>query len=235
VSLSVSTPTQPPSHTDGTTLGRYRGTVTLPRIAAGDRDALAAALAAVWEPIEPGNASTGSCVASARVGVEVLRRLGLNAQAVSCGVSVMNLEAARLHAAGIPLAQWPESAWSVGVAASAGTSWDAHVVVQWDAGGNRGLVDLDLGRYARPQYNLHPKSVAVRYPSRRATDVSFIIAGSTVVHWVLHPEQTGFKKVSQWRQLDGWFDALVDRYLEAVPDMAAQLLSARKAGVTSQS
>lgn len=224
-------PLTPAGHPAQPTPCRYP--VGMPLVPAAHRSACPAALANMWEPLNLVGTSDGSCVASTRVGIEVLRRVGLNVKPLTCGLMVLNLEAAALYTQGVPMSQWPATAWSLGIVPAEDGPWDAHLVVQWEVAGVRGLLDLDLGRYTRPEYGITTRSVAIKCPSRHEREVSYVFDEATMVIWTLRPELAGFKEVDYW-DLAGDLDEIIDGYVADLPEVAASLVANRKAGLARE-
>ena len=94
-----------------------------------------------------------SCIASTRILIEVLRYFGCRAEPLPVKVLACNAAAAPLLEAGTPIAQWPESAYSIGVDATgtrADKGWDGHLVVT----ANRHLIDPSADQLDRPDHDL---------------------------------------------------------------------------------
>jgi hypothetical protein len=99
-----------------------------------------------------------SCILSTRIGVEVLGRFGLKARPRPVNVLVQNLDAYRLSEQRVPVEQWPDDAWSVGVApgqAPRPGSWPGHLVIELrEPDQPRVLIDLTADQFDRPERNL---------------------------------------------------------------------------------
>lgn len=99
---------------------------------------------------------TNNCILSTRLGVDVLQHYGVPARPQPVTVTAMNEEAYRLMAAGVPVPQWPDSAWSVGIEGTgksdpATGSWDGHlVIVLRNPERTRTLIDLTADQLDRP-------------------------------------------------------------------------------------
>ena len=118
--------------------------------------------------------STGQCVEATRFGIEVLTAVGVEAKPLPCSLMVFNLAAQIELQQDRLIGEWPDEAWSAGVAANPtpkGKPWDAHLVIEWKAdSGHTGILDLDLARYSRPM-----KKMAV-YPVPVVSDAGEILS-----------------------------------------------------------
>lgn len=111
------------------------------------------ALAQAWnswwdEPSFP--YTSDCCINAARVGVEVLKRLGVPAKPVSVRIFLFNRFAWDLYRKGVPIGTWPEHAWSLGVGDRDGFDepgrWNGHLMVEGDGF----LLDLSARQFDRP-------------------------------------------------------------------------------------
>lgn len=93
-----------------------------------------------------------SCIVSTRLGLMVLEAVGIKARAQAVHVLVMNLKAWRLSQDRVPVEQWPDDAWSVGVNDRAeGTGWSGHLVVMARTLETpRLLIDITADQFDRP-------------------------------------------------------------------------------------
>lgn len=99
-----------------------------------------------------------SCILSTRIGVEVLTRFGLKARAQPVNVLVQNLKAYHLTEQRVPVPEWPDDAWSVGVEPGQQARpghWNGHlVIVLRQPGEPRVLIDLTADQFDRPERDL---------------------------------------------------------------------------------
>lgn len=93
-----------------------------------------------------------SCLISTRVVLDVALVAGVPAVAQECNTYAANAEAAELVDAGVPFADWPPSAWSVGIrAGNTGGGWEGgHMVALLGRPGDRLLLDASAEQLARP-------------------------------------------------------------------------------------
>lgn len=166
------------------------------------RARIPAALATVWAYIGFPHEETGvgQCITLTRIGIEVLQRFGVKARPLPCELFVANTLAMRLALEGVPASQWPEEAYSLGVAANADgrEGWNAHLAIEWQVGEQQGILDLDIARYSRPRYGIvvEPRPVV---PSH-GTGGTWWRAGPTAwVRWTPARHLSGFKKTPAWR------------------------------------
>lgn len=103
-----------------------------------------------------------SCILSTRVGIAVLDRFDLPARPQAVFVLAQNKAAFLLAERGVPVADWPDDAWSVGVDATqfrpenlSPGRWPGHlVVIVRQPGEPRLLVDLSADQFDRPERRL---------------------------------------------------------------------------------
>jgi hypothetical protein len=96
-----------------------------------------------------------SCIATTRVVIEALRTFGVNADPWAVDMRVSTPEAIAAEAAGLDVADWPASAWSIGMVANLAARWGdgnddgiGHIVAvtrpPW-----RVLIDASIDQVAR--------------------------------------------------------------------------------------
>jgi hypothetical protein len=111
-----------------------------------------------------------SCIASTRVLIDVLDYFGVVARPVPMRVLAFNAEAYPLFTGGVGVADWPDSAWSVGIAASGKHKpgrWDGHLV----AFTSTHLLDASLDQMSRPARGIKLTGGAFRLPSEHDSAV----------------------------------------------------------------
>lgn len=91
------------------------------------------------------------CINGARVVTRALEKLGIPSRAVSVQFLLFNRPAWMLFNQDVPLSEWPDEAWSLGIgpnvtAAVRGTKWDGHVVVE----GEGWVLDISAMQFNRP-------------------------------------------------------------------------------------
>lgn len=188
---------------------------------------IATALALAWSHVKvtwevPDE--QGACISATRVGIEVLQRLGLKAKPFPCQLTVANLAAVRLIFDRVPVEEWPDEAWSLGVFARSDGDrlWNAHLAIEWWAKETRGLCDLDLARYARPEHGVIARATSLRVP-KGLEDIWCPTPAGAFVHWEARRDLSTFKKTPMWREQPptGLIDALVDAVREIELDETA--------------
>jgi len=89
-----------------------------------------------------GRRRTGYCINATRTGIEALRILGINTKPASVTMLVLNAAAEQLLRADVPVTQWPEHAWSIGLGSSDDVGpngeWSGHLLI------DGGTFTLDL-------------------------------------------------------------------------------------------
>jgi hypothetical protein len=112
--------------------------------------------------VRAGELTASHCILGTRTVGAVLTELGWQWEAVPCHVLAYNAPAAALLRAGVPAAQWPPEAWSVGTGEynvappppQRGRSYPGHVVLLAYRGDGYYLLDASSGQFARPQHRL---------------------------------------------------------------------------------
>lgn len=95
-----------------------------------------------------------SCIASVKILSEVLDYFGHSSEPLPVIVCVFNAPAFQSLTAGIPMEDWPEEAWSVGITGTGESKekrWDGHLVAMVDG---KWLVDPSLDQASRPARNI---------------------------------------------------------------------------------
>ena len=99
------------------------------------------------------SSNNGACVNATYVGLEVLRRLGVDASPSAWDAMVMNEEARLLMMEQTPVDEWPDTAWSVGVNTKTrdANGVGFHAVIQM----KEGILDLSSIQFDRPHKNIN--------------------------------------------------------------------------------
>ena len=99
------------------------------------------------------SSNNGACINATYVGLEVLRRLGVEASPSAWDAMVMNEEARLLMMDQTPVDEWPDTAWSVGVNAKTRDADGVgfHAVIQM----REGILDLSSVQFDRPHKNIN--------------------------------------------------------------------------------
>lgn len=105
--------------------------------------------------------TTNNCILSTRLGVKVLEHYGVNARPQPVTVHAFNLEAWELAEKRVPVSEWPEAAWSVGIEGTGKSdpetrSWDGHLVlIVKNPSRTRTLIDLTADQLDRPHKHIN--------------------------------------------------------------------------------
>lgn len=104
----------------------------------------------LWSGTFAAEVDPHACILASRTAVETFRYFGVDAEAVPVTVIVCNAVAFPLLQSEVPLADWPETAWSIGVGLGGTnpTGYEAHMVVRIP---DVAWVDLTAGQFSRPQ------------------------------------------------------------------------------------
>lgn len=165
---------------------------------------------------------TNTCVATTLIGVNVLARYGIKATPTSVWAEAINGKAYRLREDGVPIAQWPDDAWSVIIRPGAratdiavdnrtGRGWDGHLVLvlRRGPGQPRTLIDLTADQFHRPHRALHVEGPVFldippgtpwtpQDPMAARTGTAGDPDNPTLV--VYHPAPPGDPESTRWRQ-----------------------------------
>lgn len=162
-----------------------------------------------------------TCIATTRIGLEVLRHYGVAARPMPVDALADNLVAARCRAEGVPYEQWPDEAWSVKIDErdiAKERAWNGHLVLMvrstngFDFGEPRVLVDLTADQFARPHKSLvvggpvifgigpdaaftpkDPMGTILRDREGRDT--------GSLMYWPMRP---GRPEANRWRESPDW-------------------------------
>lgn len=95
-----------------------------------------------------------SCIASTRVLMTVLDYFGYPSEPMPVRLAVFTRQGWDMAERGVPVAEWPNEAWSVGINGSGATNgkrWDGHLVVSLVVDDNRFMLDPSIDQVSRPQ------------------------------------------------------------------------------------
>jgi hypothetical protein len=174
-----------------------------------------------WEYVTRENPlAPNHCILGTRTLFEAARRLGADRpRIVTVEALAMNGEAAGLVDRGIPVGEWPPSAWSVGAVTSApGSGYPGHLVLIVNTDDGRAyLLDSSTGQFRREHKGLMvPGTLIVEVPNQDwptdpAVSVRYDTPGWTM-SWKWAPELGNLHRAApDWRK--GRRDH-VDRVLE---------------------
>lgn len=150
----------------------------------------------------------GNCIEASRLAVAAWRRMGLDCKPVACDVMAFNSVARVLHSARVPIREWPEFAWSVGVRSGGrdehdGTGrepfrrfgWGGHVVVH----GVGWFADLTAVQFNRPAKRIHVPGAVVG-PLVDDVGVEHPLDDGGLIRWYWRPELRSYRSTPAWRQ-----------------------------------
>lgn len=148
------------------------------------------------------------CINGSRVGVDVLRHFGVRARPVSVGLALFNRQAWELYINGYEPAQWPEHAWSIGIAPGVPVpgsedGWPGHLVVEGDGW----TMDLSAQQFARPGRIDMPNALWFNQRIKDDGDSIFIDSRQQVLSLWRAPSNAG------WKQARGWLHTEINRAL----------------------
>jgi len=89
------------------------------------------------------------CINGTRVGIHVLRNVGVEAKPVAVEFAILNRFAAELYLGGVPVGDWPEHAYSIGARSDhepAEGGWAGHLMIE----GEDWVMDLSARQFHRP-------------------------------------------------------------------------------------
>jgi hypothetical protein len=162
-----------------------------------------------------------SCVASTRIGQQVLGAFGVHGEPTAVVVRVWNRAAWQAVRRGrVPDFEHTD-AWVVGVAGTAGVDrstrrWDGHLVFHVTDPAVRGLLDLAAGLFHRPERGIHTPAGGSFLPFTEAAEGRFL--QGEPVFWGLPQGGTlSYRRVDDdtWAQAPDWL-GLDGRFHEPV-------------------
>lgn len=163
------------------------------------------ALARVWQawqeretfPFAPDH-----CVNGSRLAVEVLRRRGIKARPMSVRFMLFNRFGWDMYSRGLPVEQWPEHAWSLGVAESnepeKPMKWHGHLMVEGDGW----TLDLSARQFHRPGKIISPGPLLV--PIKLEADGGWAIFTDEYQQVLM---ANRWPENRAWRRAPGWLRA----------------------------
>lgn len=166
-----------------------------------------------------------SCVASTRIGVEVARRLGMEAWPLAVKVDVLNDVAYRAVVAAGETGELPDqdrvAAAGGKVLSVEGTGqlgpqeWDGHLVVMVrDSAGAEVLVDLSADQFSKPSHD-----IALRpfYAKADRWPLLLSFGSEPPLTWIVYRRigSRSFRQAVDWTHRDRWED-LVDQMVEEI-------------------
>lgn len=148
----------------------------------------------------------GRCIEATRIGVAFLRAAGVECWPMACEVQALNPLARRLTEQGVPIALWPDDAWSVGVRIEEvpGDSADephrrvgfsCHVVIR----GPGWFCDLTAPQLHRPDRGIHVPG-AIAGPAGDDRGVEVTMSDGSVIRWFWRPDFRRYRNTPAWRQ-----------------------------------
>jgi hypothetical protein len=141
-----------------------------------------------------------SCIAGARIGVEVLKKYGVSAHVLSVGFMAMN-PAAYAHHKKVAPAEGAKPAKVVYCHAKGPEKpWKGHVVV---VVGDQ-LIDLTLDQFSRPDYDLELEPMVVKVPQEFGEGKQFWVEfpNGSAIGYVGYPTDTAYEDSPSWQRTD---------------------------------
>ena len=128
----------------------------------------------------------GACINATWIGLEVLRHLGVEASPSAWDAMVVNEEARLLMLQGVPVSDWPDTAWSLGVNSKTVDSEGVgfHLVIQVQ----EGILDLSALQFNRPSKGINvPPALFVSMQDFNGKDIHVENEGT---HYFLYNKRT---------------------------------------------
>jgi hypothetical protein len=161
-------------------------------------------LRALWLEVVAPNVRKECCILAASTTVRVCEYFGIRARELSVRTAIWNMEALELDHAGVPMSEWPDSAWLLGVneyAPHVVGGWAGHLMVSVENGDF--IVDLSGYQCDRPSKGIEVGSLIIaRSDIRSRDDGWFMAAGAsetTCYMWQPWPENRGYRNTKDWR------------------------------------
>ena len=173
------------------------------------------ALCARARPIILKYASIDSCIASTRIGMEVLRRLKIQSSPLAVKVVAFNKKGSEFMLAKHPewVREQKDGAYGVGIGHGhgKGTGWDGHLVLIV-RDGTRYLLDLSIDQASRPQHGI---VLTPFYTPYTGEPLTLEIPNGGAIIYETEPDNKEWKQAPDWN-LKRWSNA-VEEVLEALP------------------
>jgi hypothetical protein len=161
-------------------------------------------LRSLWLEVVAPNVRKNCCILAASTTVRVCQYFGVRAKELAVRTRILNTEAVELEAAHVPMSEWPDSAWSVGVNESAppvDRGWVGHLMVSVENGDF--IVDLSSYQWDRPSKGIEVGAlIRARADITTSTTGWSVAAGASETTWCMWqpwPENRGYRKGKDWR------------------------------------
>lgn len=150
-----------------------------------------------------------TCIDSTRILVRACELAGISARPQAVDVRVFNLEAWTLHGMGVPVSDWPPSAYSVGTGPGQFLpgGWDGHLVAVLREEDGRHLVDASASQFERPGKIEVAEVIGMAIGGLWTPQDPLyrIFQNRTVIEY--RPMAPGDPRQSAWRESDAWTHA----------------------------
>lgn len=169
-------------------------TMTDRRLSVGERE-LMTALRVEWAEAVVGAFEylENHCILAARVATEVGAYFGQLWSALPVDILLFNRRGLELAGEGVPVAQWPPDAWSVGCACDADPErFSGHMIVA----GTEHLMDLSAGQFARPERDIDIEAWVLPKPPE-----PWVFSDDergTIMRLTPRPEHRAYRKAPDW-------------------------------------
>lgn len=159
-------------------------------------DQLIRLMAQEWPEIAEG-LKPNHCIIAARVAVEVGRYFGIPIEARAVDAIAYNKSGGEMMTRGVPLDEWPEEAWSVGIVKGIpGPGYDGHVIAE----SPRFILDLAAGQFNRPWRALDcPGPIVIEKPEEYDPAVVKATRGDTTIVYRSEVGGRRFMGAPDWR------------------------------------
>lgn len=163
----------------------------------------------ILEKFEP-----ASCIASTRIGLEVLRSRGIECYPQATRVEALNPRAveATKKGQGYALGTYSLGVEGTGAYDPAG-SWDGHLVIVFKDAKGEVLLDLSADQMNRPQHGLRVEPVAVRLGAK-GWPVGLMLPGGGAIAWE-RIRSRGYRQARDWSTRSRWEDVVAKIQAEA--------------------
>ncbi len=163
----------------------------------------------ILEKFEP-----SSCIASTRIGLEVLRSRGIECYPQPCRIEALNPRAVQATRAGqgYALGTFSLEVEGTGLYDPVG-SWDGHLVIVFKDAQGEVLLDLSADQMDRPQHGLRVEPVAVRLGTK-GWPVGIMLPGGGAIAWERIPSRA-YRQARDWTHRERWEDVVAKILAEA--------------------
>lgn len=160
--------------------------------------------------VDEQSTKVNDCVLATKIGSIMLARVGVPHRPTPVHVAIYNRDGWAYAQRGVPLAEWPDSAHSLGtqkgIPAAPGR-WNGHLVLVLRGGGQRALLDLSPRQFRRPQHGVVIPDVVgtlLRTPWTPQDPAELVVDDATETRILYRPMTPGDPDSRSWAESSDW-------------------------------